>query len=94
VKDSPRGKFFRNRGLTRFGEWVIKSCYFDKRLGGLEERKKKQGEGLTGPGVWVKNTVAAGAGSTEETHGALEKELDSGAKVVIIISTENLLFEN
>ncbi len=50
--------------------------------------KKNRDEGLTGRGSWVIKTGAAGGGKLTKNKPSSHKDLDSGAKVDIILSSK------
>ncbi len=50
--------------------------------------KKNRDEGLTGRGSWVTKTGAAGGGKLTKNKRTSHKDLDSGAKVDIILSSK------
>jgi hypothetical protein len=87
-------KRFRRQGLTGTWGWVINPCCSGNRQDGLSGRNKIRAEGLTESGRWVTKTSAGGDGKQAGSAESPQKELDNGKKAVIIIITENLLFEN
>jgi hypothetical protein len=65
-----------------------KSLLLWQLLASLSGRKKIRDEGLTEKGTWVTKTGAAAGGKLTKNQRTSHKELDSGEKVDIILSTE------